>query len=224
VVRLGKIRGGILDHLDKAESPPTVDELYDTLHPDKPPEKRRPRDLRRRKNPETGKGRDGPLIMLEDAGILTVDGDVVTLADNWLERLEDARRLGGEVEADELAVTRLDIKRKGYHGRHRVKPDEHYANVGADGYIEDLEPVSSNNVMTSDTEEQILSPLAAAVRDYLERSPKDACEPVGWIGSTLWALDLFDGKPTPQDVQAAIEELGGESYLRERLEASRGAA
>jgi len=58
--------------------------------------------------------------MLEDTGILTVDGDTVTLADDWPERLKDARRLGGEVEADELALTRLDIKRKAYHRRHET--------------------------------------------------------------------------------------------------------
>ena len=207
VRRLGKVRGAIVDALDASGGELAMRDIADVLH------RKRPRDIRRRNLP-----------MLEDAGILTVDGDVVTLADNWLERLEDARRLGLEVEADELAVTRLDIKRKAYHGRDRFpKADEHYANVGADGFIKDLEPLTVESVKTGASDAPV-SPLAAAVRDYLERSPKDADQPPGWIGSTLWALDLFGGRPTPRDVQAAIDELGGENYLRERLEVSRGAA
>ena len=216
VKRLGKIRGAVVDALVVAGGSCTLFELCAILH------RKRPRDLVRRK--KSPKGRDGLLVWLEAAGILTVDGDVVTLADNWLERLEDARRLGLEVEADELAVTRLDIKRKAYHGRDRFpKADEHYANVGADGFIKDLEPLTVESVKTGASDAPV-SPLAAAVRDYLERSPKDADQPPGWIGSTLWALDLFGGRPTPRDVQAAIDELGGENYLRERLEVSRGAA
>ncbi len=54
-----------------------------------------------------------------------------------------------------------------------------------------------------------VSALAAAIRDYLDRNPHDACEPPGWIGATLWAYDLFPGKPTREEVRAAIEELGG---------------
>jgi hypothetical protein len=101
VKRLGKIRGAIVDACTVAGGATTVQEIATILH------RARPRDIRRRNLP-----------MLEEAGILTVDGDVVTLADNWLERLEEARKLGGEVEADELALTRLDIKRKAYHRRH----------------------------------------------------------------------------------------------------------
>jgi len=227
VKRLGKVRGAIVDALDASGGELTLREIADVLH------RKRPRDIKRRNLP-----------MLEDAGILTVDGDVVTLADTWLEAVDDQRRLGGEIDtrvvlaledgsvkeltvegAETIALRRLDLKRKAYHRRHRVEPDHHYANVGADGFIEDLtEPSKGNNVTITPERESEVSPLAAAVRDYLNRSPKDACEPGGWIGSTLWALDLFDGKPTPQDVRAAIDELGGESYLRERLEASRGAA
>src|SRR5829696_190209 len=110
VKRLGKIRGAVVDALVVAGGSCTLFELCAILH------RKRPRDLVRRK--KSPKGRDGLLVWLEDAGILTVDGDVVTLAETWLERLEEARKLGGEVEADELAVTRLDIKRKAYHRRH----------------------------------------------------------------------------------------------------------
>jgi Domain of unknown function (DUF3854) len=107
IKRLGKIRGAILDVLDAAGGTATLQEIADTLH------RSRARDLRRRNLP-----------MLEEAGIVTVDDDVVTLTDNWLEALDDARELGKEVEADELATTRHKIKSRAYHGRHKVKADE----------------------------------------------------------------------------------------------------
>ena len=113
VKRLGKIRGAIVDALDAGGGELSLQEIADVLH------RPRPRDIRRRNLP-----------MLEDTGILTVDGDTVTLADDWPERLKDARRLGGEVEADELALTRLDIKRKAYHHRHET-PKSGEATSGA---------------------------------------------------------------------------------------------
>ena len=163
--------------------------------------------------------------MLEEAGILTVEDDVVvTLADNWREALDVARELGGEVAAEKAARRDLARKRKAYHNRHKVKPDHHYANVGADGWVEDLRPLGA------EAEEEVprppeVSALAAAIRDYLDRNPHDACQLPGWIGTTLWAFELYPGKhpPTSVETRAAIGELGGEAYLRELLERSRAA-
>jgi hypothetical protein len=120
IKRLGKIRGAIVDALDAAGGELTLQELCEVL------KHKRPRDIRRRNLP-----------MLQEAGILTVSeaGDAVTLADDWTERMDDVRRLGGEVEADELALTRLDIKRKAYHSRHETPKSqpsaEGFANVRA---------------------------------------------------------------------------------------------
>jgi hypothetical protein len=107
IKRLGKIRGAILDALDVAGGSATLQEIADTLH------RARPRDLRRRNLP-----------MLEEAGILTVEGDTLHLAENWLERLDDARELGKEVEADELAATRHKLKSRAFHSRHQRQADE----------------------------------------------------------------------------------------------------
>jgi hypothetical protein len=107
IVRLGKVRGAILDVLDVAGGSATLQEIAEAQH------RKRPRDIRRRNLP-----------MLEDAGILTVEDDVVTLADNWLERLEDQRELGKEVEADELASVRHRLKSRAFHKRDRTKADE----------------------------------------------------------------------------------------------------
>jgi hypothetical protein len=107
IKRLGKIRGAILDVLDAAGGSATLQEVADALH------RARPRDLRRRNLP-----------MLEDAGILIVEDDVLRLAEDWLERLDDARKLGKEVEADELAAARHKLKSRAFHNRHKHQADE----------------------------------------------------------------------------------------------------
>ena len=101
IERLGKIRGAILDALDASVGGTlTLQQIAETLH------RARPRDLRRRNLP-----------MLEDAGIVEVDGDLVNLADNWLEALEEQRQLGREIEAEELAETHHKLKSRAYHRR-----------------------------------------------------------------------------------------------------------
>jgi hypothetical protein len=210
--RLGKIRGAVLDALDAAGGSLPLWELYDILNPDKPPEKRRPRDLRRRQLP-----------MLEEAGIIEVASDgVVSLAPDWLEVLERAREIGGELEAYTLAFERHARERQAFQDPARDEVSRHYVNAGADGHVEELQP-DGPEVPPDRGREPEVSPLAAAVRAYLDRSPADACQPPGWIGVTLWAFELYPGKPAPAEVRAAIYELGGETYLRERLERARAA-
>lgn len=90
VARLGKRRGAVIDAVEADGGSCTLAELCGILHI------ARTRDLVRRKR--TAKGRDGLLVWLEEAGILAVEGDLVTLADNWLDRLEEAREAGEELE------------------------------------------------------------------------------------------------------------------------------
>jgi hypothetical protein len=126
------------------------------------------------------------------------------------------------IEASEVERARLDREkhereRQAYRGG--VESDAHYVNVGADGYIGDLRPVEE-----PDQHDPVISSLAEAVRDYLDKNPSDARQSPYWIGTTLWCYDLFDGKPTVEETVAAIEELGGAAYLEEILKRARGAA
>ena len=116
IARLGKIRGAVVDALYAIGGGCTLAELCRILH------RKRPRDLVRRK--KSPKGRDGLLVWLEDAGILAVEGDVVTLAEDWLERLEDARESGGELAAEELARKRHKLKSRAFHRRHETPKSE----------------------------------------------------------------------------------------------------
>ena len=122
VKRLGKTRGAVLDVLDDLGGVGTLGELAASLHC------KRPRDIRRRVLP-----------MLEEAGILTVEDDLITLADNWPEALDVAREIGGEIAAEKSARRDLKRRRKAYHRRHKVVPDHHPANHDADGWAEELQ-------------------------------------------------------------------------------------
>ena len=208
IERLGKIRGAVVDALYAAGGSCTLLELCEALH------RSRPRDLRRRVLP-----------MLEEAGIIGAADDLITLAANWSERLEAARDAGGEIDADEKAEGDRKRKSRAFRARDRVKPDRHHANAGADGHVEDLRPAAGPAAPPGiEAERPDVSPLAAAVRDYLDRQPHDARQSPYWIGATLWAHGLYEGKPTPAETRAAIGELGGGEYLEETLRRARGAA
>ena len=69
-----------------------------------------------------------------------------------------------------------------------------------------------------------LDPLAAAMLAYLRRNPHDAHELPGWLGTTCWAYGYHDGRPTPDESKAAVEELGAGSHLADALRPARGAS
>jgi hypothetical protein len=112
VARLGKRRGAIVDAVEAAGGSCTLSELCGILH------MKRPRDLVRRK--KTAKGRDGLLVWLQEAGILTVEGNLVVLAENWSDRLEEVREASGELEAEELALRRYRDRSRAYHNRDKA--------------------------------------------------------------------------------------------------------
>jgi putative DNA primase/helicase len=107
VKRLGKVRGAVVDVLENAGGTLTLAELTHALG------KTRPRDLRRRTLPG-----------LVEAGIVALDGDAVTLADNWFVLLEAVRIRDGEVERERLERERHARQSKAFRNRHKVKTDE----------------------------------------------------------------------------------------------------
>ena len=112
IERLGKIRGAAVDALEASDGGLTKAEMGLILG-------KRPRDLTRRKK-SGSKGRDGVLVMLEDVGIIETEGDVIRLAADWREKLNAARKTGGEVEADELAEDRRKLKSRAYRERDKA--------------------------------------------------------------------------------------------------------
>lgn len=139
----------------------------------------------------------------------------------FAEEEELERLLYGGLTSDERQKRCREESRERWRGRDNVEPDRHHANLaGVDGHVEDLHPVAAE----PEPEKPDVSPLAAAIRDYLDRSPADVDQPPGWLGSTLWAYDLYPEKPSPAEVRAAVDELGGETYLRVSLERAREVA
>jgi hypothetical protein len=117
VVRLGKSCERIMDRLEAAGGSMTLAELADAV------DVKRPRDLTRRKNLETGKGRDGFVTRLQDVGVLTVDGDTVALCEDWLEALNRERDRSGEIALYRRDIAQYNREREGYRYRHKVKAD-----------------------------------------------------------------------------------------------------
>jgi DNA-binding transcriptional ArsR family regulator len=220
IERLGKGRGALIDALDASGGSLTVAQIAEILH------RKRPRDIRRRMLP-----------MLEDSGIVVVDGDgssaAVSLTADWREALDEQRRLGKEIDgpfgegAETIARRRYRLKSKAFHDRFKEtksEPSEAGMQAVKESRAKRAEYLRDHPTPDPDPDPPPLSPLAVAMRDYLERRPRDARHPPGWIGATLWALELYDGKPTPEESKAALRELGGAAYLEERLQAARRSA
>jgi hypothetical protein len=127
IERLGKTRGAVVDELVMAGGSLALEELAAAM------QIKRARDLRRRTLP-----------MLEEFGIITVaepDG-VVSLSGEWRVMLEEARRLGEEVEAENHARERCRRRSRAYRSRERSKATSHWTqNPEASGAVEDLERV-----------------------------------------------------------------------------------
>jgi hypothetical protein len=188
--RLGKIRGSVLDALDVAGGERTVAELCEVLH------RSRPRDLRRR-----------VLLMLEEAAIITVEGDVVRLTDNWLEALDRARELGRELEAERMDRARHQRQREAFRRRRELQVSRHWVNAGeaADGGVEDLQRIG--RLSPADT--RILEAIKAFEEKYGRGSfrwDRASCKEMFYSGPIRGCW------PDPEElarVRAYVEATGG---------------
>jgi hypothetical protein len=189
IKRLGKGCGATIDALEAFGATMGKRRLADALGI------KRVRDLQRRY-----------LDPLEAAGVVECSGGTVALTSDYLDALDQEREVCGEQAAERRDRDKYQRERVAFRKRRQNPLSPHLANTGADGYIDELLPIEK-------CERSHFSPLAVAVRDYLDARPHDACQPLGWIGTTLWAYELFKGKPTPAEMKAAIEELGGARYL-----------
>jgi hypothetical protein len=187
IERLGKIRGAILDVLDAAGGSATLKEIADALH------RKRPRDIRRRNLP-----------MLEEAGILTVDDDVVTLSDNWLEALEEQRQLGKEIEAEKLAREIYREKSDAYHRRHETPKSE----PSAAG----LEAIRRSHEQRREGLDAIAERAAAAAKSEelrkAEAFVRDRLRELGRIRLSLLQDIWHDEGGDPWSIPQAVEALG----------------
>src|SRR5215217_1651514 len=215
IKRLGKIRGAILDALDAAGGTLTLREIADTLH------RARPRDIRRRNLP-----------MLEAAGIVAVSeaGAVVSLAPDWLARLEEQRRLGKETDS-RVVLTYED-------GRERVAAVEGMETIAKrryeikrDAYREYLGTKKSNRGPSEASVESIKHSHDTRDRWLAEEAAKPEAEPTTYltaeqsarvdtlvqqgmkeefaITEVLRTVSLFEKRPEPEPERKLPKKVGG---------------
>jgi hypothetical protein len=189
--RIGKSKAALLHALVECDSSLSRAELASRLG-------RKPASLR------------APLRWLTDTGLLErVARGVYALPSDFARRIEDARELGGEPEADRrqiarhagqrdafaLAWARGDViskERRARRDRDRIRPEERHAS----GTVAELERVP-----------EPAPALVAALREYLTLNPRGADEGPSWLANTLWSYERVTGKPTPEAVEVALAEL-----------------
>ncbi len=211
--RIGKSRAALLHALVECDSPLSRAELASKLG-------RKPASLR------------APLRWLIDAELLErVGHGVYGLPEDFARRIEDAREMGREPEADRLQIARhatqrdafalawsrgevvskkrlaklrrhRDDEHQGRRDRDRIRPEERHAS----GTIGELERVP-----------EPAPALVDALREYLTLNPREARQKPSLLGNTLWAYDRVTGKPTPEAVEAALAVLECENKPIEKL-------
>ena len=189
VARLGKVRGAILDVLDASGGTAALQEIADALH------RRRARDVRRRNLP-----------WLEEAGILTVEGDTVTLAADWLDRLEETREAGGELEAEELARKHYRDRSRAYHRRHEaLKSDPSAAGLTA---VERSHGKRAEHIAAHEEHQAKASAAETEHKRFVKRFVHDRMRALGRIRLGLLQEILRDEGGTPSYALPAAKSLG----------------
>jgi hypothetical protein len=195
IERLGKIRGAILDALDAAGGSCTLQEIADALH------RKRPRDIRRRNLP-----------WLEEAGILTVEGDTVTLAEDWLDRLEEAREAGGELEAEELAEKDRKRRSRAYREhlaeRRRDKPLISKPSPAGLAAVERSREKRAEHIAEHDEHQAAARAADLEHKRFVKRFVHDRMRALGRIRLELLRQILRDAGGTPSYALPAAKSLG----------------
>lgn len=189
VSRLGKIRGAILDVLDAAGGTATLQEIADALH------RKRARDIRRRNLP-----------WLEEAGIIAVEGDTVTLADNWLDRLEEARETGGELEAEEVARKRYRDRSRAYHSRNA--PPKSASTAAGEAAVERSHAKRAEHIAEHDDHQAKVRAAELEHKRFVKRFVHDRLRALGRIRLELLQEVLRDEGGTPSYALPAAKSLG----------------
>ena len=187
IERLGKVRGAVVDALEIAGGMLTLLELCEVLH------RKRARDVRRRVLP-----------LLQAAGVIEVEGDVVRLAADWDERLEAARVAGAEVEADELAERDRKLKSRAFHRRHEIPKSR----PSAAGLVAIERSHEKRQAGLAAIEERT---AAAAKVEELRKAEAFVCDRLRELGRIRFALlqDIWhDEGGDPWTIPQAVEALG----------------
>ncbi len=201
IERPGKVRGAVIDFLILAGGITTVPEIAGFL---------------RCKRADNVKRLISWLI---EAGVVEIDGDTVRLAGDWSARLDVVRHHGGEFEARDAARERHRLQSQAFRANHR--PGRRHRSTSSGPTPASLEALKRSRARREaemirtflraseleralDPEPEIVGALAAA----LPRWPDHADDYPSWWASTLYVEDYLPYKPTCEQVEVALHELG----------------
>jgi len=201
--RLGKKRSHVFDRLDAAGGTLGVEELGAMLGV-------RPRDLTRRKT--SPKGRDGLLAWPEEAGIIVVEGGVVTLTDNWLDRLKETREKGEELEADERAEKDRKRRSLAYREhlaeRRRGTPAASKPTAAGLAAVERSRKKRAEHIAEHDEHQAAARAADLEHKKFVKRFVHDRMRALGRIRLELLRQILRDAGGTPSYALPAAKSLG----------------
>jgi hypothetical protein len=144
------------------------------------------------------------LPQLEAVGVIKVEGNVVRLTADWSERLEAARRIGGELEADELAERRRKLNSRAYHRRHET-PKSKPSAAGVEAIRRSHEQRRAGLVAIAER-------AAAAAKTEEQRKAeafvRDRLRDLGRIRLALLQDVWHDAGGDPWSIPKAVEALG----------------
>jgi hypothetical protein len=200
--RLGKTCEQIVDVLERAGGALELEDLADELG------STRPRDLRRR-----------VVSRLEAVGVVVAHNtgrmETISLAHDWLDRLNAEREAAGELDAHRRDMARYEREREAYRDQAdkladpaptTAEMDERRENR-PDWLIGELERVPESEADVSEPDEGVDVEILAALSDALIRWPDHRHDYPSWWASTLHVEGWLDYRPDPGEVVRALAML-----------------
>jgi hypothetical protein len=181
--KLGKVRAWILLLVRAASKPLTISYLSERTGI-------LPKHLKARHIPALV-----GLVEETEEGLVTIKN----VEDALVKELEDS----GCNDAADNQRQRHDREREAYRMRKNEKTDVAPTEEEMDAVREQRDEEDFDGIELK----PLPSVLVRAMRDYLDTHPDDVEQTPYWLGATLWAFDLYPGKPTSHEVRDALVML-----------------
>jgi hypothetical protein len=143
---------------------------------------------------------------LEEAGIITAEGDTIALTDDWREALEAERRAKGEIEADELAEE--DRKRRSRAYRDRDKTPVSKPSAAGMAAVKRSHDKRAEHIAEHDEHQAKARAAELAAKSFAKRYVHDRLQAVGRIRLGLLQEILRDAGGSPSYALPAARSLG----------------
>ncbi len=130
----------------------------------------------------------------------------MTLADDWLDRLEEAREAGGELEAEELARKHYRDRSRAYHARN--VPAKSEPSAAGLATIQRSHEKRSEHIAEHDEHQAKVNAAETEHKRFVKRFVHDRLRALGRIRLELLQQILRDAGGTPSYALPAAKSLG----------------